>query len=76
MSPAERMRRHRKRQRAGRRVLLVEIDEVAIEHVLISHGYLDPLRADSAKSVERALAALIDRLCTVTRNGSPEENAV
>jgi hypothetical protein len=65
---AERMRRHRERQRAGRRVLRVEVDEAAIEDALVNHGYLDPLRADSSKSVERALAALIDRLCTVTRN--------
>lgn len=65
---AARMRRSRARRKQGRRVLRVEVDEALLEDVLRAHGYLPPL-ADDPSAVERALAAMLDRLCAVTRNG-------
>ena len=71
MSPAERMRRSRARRANGRRVLRVEVDEVALEHVLQLHGYLSPM-ADDREKIEHALAALLHQLCDVTRNADRE----
>ncbi|MGJ0394947.1 MAG: hypothetical protein ACR65U_01780 [Methylocystis sp.] len=69
MNAAERQHAYRARRARGRRVYRVEIDEVLIEQVLRTHGYL-PLNADDPAATERALAAMLDRLCDVTRNGT------
>ena len=58
MSPAEKMQRLRARQRAGREVLLVECDPVAVAIFLASHGYLP--ENDDRKAVGEALARALD----------------
>jgi hypothetical protein len=54
----------RRREKSGRILLRIEIDEAALAAMLVGHKLLDPLLADDRKSLtaatERALAALCD----------------
>lgn len=68
---AARMRRSRERQRAGRRVLRVEVDEAGLEDALRVHGHLPPT-ADDPRETERALHAMLNQFIAVTRNGAGE----
>jgi hypothetical protein len=72
MSPAaERQRRRRARQRSGRRVFRVEVDVVALEVALQAHEYLSPM-TDDPQQVERALRAMVEQFCSVTRDSIGE----
>lgn len=62
-SSKERQRRYRERQKAGRRVLMLEIDEVEIAAVLEKLRFLNPLSADDDEAVQRALHDLLGVLC-------------
>ena len=57
-------REWRRRQKSGRILLPIEVDEAALVAMLVERRWLDPLRADDRKSVttatERALAAICD----------------
>ena len=54
----------RRREKNGRILLRIEVDEAALVAMLVERRWLDPLRADDRKSLttatERALAALYD----------------
>ncbi len=63
MKSASRMRRLRARRAAGRRIVRAEVDELALEATLIELGHLDPLRADDVQAIERALSALLAKIC-------------
>ena len=54
----ERVRRHRARQRAGREVVPVEMDTVAVAIFLAIQGY--PPEGDDRRSVGEALAAALE----------------
>ena len=58
---AERMRRYRERQRAGRRVVQVEIDADG-EEALIGAGLLGAWATDDGGAVADAVAALLRQL--------------
>ena len=60
-SAAERMRAFRARQLRGHVVLRVEVDEVAVEEMLIDGGYLAAWDAGERARVETALAAYVTR---------------
>jgi transcription termination factor NusB len=71
-SPAERMRRHRARQRAGKRVFRIEADQALLEIALQTHDHLSSV-TDDPKEIERALGRMIAQFCrVVTRNGAGE----
>jgi hypothetical protein len=55
MTCAERVRRHRQRQRDGRVVLCVEAEEVALIEKLIVARLLDPTLADDPQQVIAAV---------------------
>ena len=59
MSPAERMRRHRERRRAGLRVVQVEVNQEAIAR-LIALGWLSEVEAQDRSRVITALENIID----------------
>lgn len=54
-----RQRRYRERQKSGRRVLMVEIDEVETTTMLEELHFLHPLDADDDEALERALGNMI-----------------
>ncbi|MFK4725846.1 hypothetical protein ABIE89_006946 [Bradyrhizobium niftali] len=60
---AERQRTHRQRQAAGKIVLPVEVDEVAITEALISAGLLSQQDLDDPRRVAAALAAVVSTWC-------------
>jgi hypothetical protein len=62
MSAAERQRRYRERQREGRRVVMVEIDEAALSDVLVETGHLSPVMADDPEHLRRAIERHLSRL--------------
>ncbi len=61
-SSKERQRRYRERQKAGRRILRLEINVVEVAAVLERLGFLNPLNADDDEAVRRALDTLIRAL--------------
>lgn len=66
---AERQRRHRARARAGRVVIPVEADDVALAEALIAAGFLSPGRADDREALAEATARVLDVWSEmVTRN--------
>jgi hypothetical protein len=60
MTCAERVRRHRQRQRDGRVVLCVEAEEVALIDKLIVARLLDPTMADDPQQVVVAVTRLLE----------------
>jgi hypothetical protein len=60
---AERQRRHRRRQRLGLSVVMIEVDEASIADTLVRTGFLSPLNADNPAAIrdaiEKHLAALV-----------------
>jgi hypothetical protein len=60
MTCAERVRRHRQRQRDGRVVLCVEAEEVALIDKLIVARLLDPTMADDPQQVVAAVTRLLE----------------
>lgn len=59
----ERQRRYRERRKAGRRVIRVEIDEVALSAVLEGLNFLDPQDGDDDEAIGRGLTEMIQVLC-------------
>lgn len=59
---AERARRHRRRQRAGRIVLSLEVDEVDHVEMLIEAGFLCRSGAEDRDEIAAATARLVERL--------------
>ena len=59
-SIAQRVRAHRARRRAGRTVLLVEIDEVAWADILVRLHMLDPNNADDGKALAIAMQRFLE----------------
>ncbi|MBY5443760.1 hypothetical protein HFO93_09745 [Rhizobium leguminosarum] len=62
-SSRDRQRRYRRRRQAGRRVIMVEVDEVELAAVLEKLRFLNPLSADDDEAVQRALQNLLGILC-------------
>jgi hypothetical protein len=60
MTCAERVRRHRQRQRDGRVVLCIEAEEVALIDKLIVARLLDPTMADDPQQVVAAVTRLLE----------------
>lgn len=60
---AERQRAHRKRQAAGKVVLQIEADEVAVTEALLSAGLLSQQDAEDPRKVAAALAAVVSTWC-------------
>jgi hypothetical protein len=58
---AERARRHRARERAGKVVLNVEIDEVAVAELCVAAGLLDG-QADDRRALAHAVEQLLGAL--------------
>jgi hypothetical protein len=67
-SSAIRQRRYRDRQRGGRVVLTVEVDEVALSEALLAAGFISPEHADDRQALETALEYVVH--LWVTRNGA------
>ncbi len=59
---SSRMRRHRARQRAGRLVLAVEVDEVGLVELLIETGRLSRDRSEDRKAITDATTKLLASL--------------
>ena len=59
-SAAERMRRHRERQRDGLRCLSIELRATEIDE-LIDRGLLKPDTRNDTKSITEALYAFLDK---------------
>ncbi|MEY9581514.1 hypothetical protein [Sinorhizobium fredii] len=59
----ERQRRYRLRRKSGRRIIMLEVDEVELAVMLESLNFLDPLKADDDEAVERGLNDMIQVLC-------------
>jgi hypothetical protein len=60
MTVAERVRKCRARQRAGRVVLCVEADEMPLIEALIVAKLLEPTQADDPAAVVRGVTRLIE----------------
>ncbi|MGO7508891.1 hypothetical protein ACC677_02505 [Rhizobium ruizarguesonis] len=58
-----RQRRYRERQKSGRRVLMLEIDEVETAAMLEELHFLNPLDADDDEALQLALCKMIQLLC-------------
>ncbi len=61
-SSTARVRRWRARRRAGRVVVHLEIDEVAVGELLAHHGVLPPCGCDDSATLGHALEQFIERL--------------
>jgi hypothetical protein len=57
---AERMRRHRERQRDGLRCLIVELRQTEID-TLVRNGFLKTDARDDLRSIEMALYEFLER---------------
>jgi hypothetical protein len=68
MTCADRVRRHRQRQRDGRVVLCIEAEEVALIDKLIVARLLDPTMADDPQQVVAAVTRLLE---IFSRDGPP-----
>jgi hypothetical protein len=53
---AERLRRFRQRERAGRFILAFEADEIETIALLIAGGFLNPAEADQPRAIAAAAA--------------------
>ncbi|MGO6787611.1 hypothetical protein ACCS70_29520 [Rhizobium ruizarguesonis] len=62
-SSKERQRRYRERRKAGRRVVRLVVDDVALSVVLEALNFLDPQDADDDEAVERGLNDMVQVLC-------------
>ncbi|MBB2674520.1 UNVERIFIED_ORG: hypothetical protein GGE44_004098 [Rhizobium esperanzae] len=62
-SSRDRQRRYRRRRQAGRRVIMLEVDEVELAVMLEQLRFLDPQEADDGQAVERGLNKMIQVLC-------------
>ncbi len=62
-SSRERQRRYRERQKAGRRVIMIEIDEVETAAALERLHLLNPLYADDDEAVQQALNEMVRVFC-------------
>jgi hypothetical protein len=60
---AARSRRYRQRQRDGRRVFLVEVDECDATSWLVHDRLLDTALADDPRAIGAALGEVIRRYC-------------
>jgi hypothetical protein len=58
-SASERMRRYRKRQRRGQRIIRLQIGPNEIEG-LVSRGFLGPGDREDASAIEFGMSAFID----------------
>ncbi|QFI65232.1 hypothetical protein [Sinorhizobium alkalisoli] len=63
LTSRERQRRYRERRKVGRRVIRVEIDEVALCVVLEGLNFLDPQDGDDGEAIGRGLTEMIQVLC-------------
>ncbi|MBX5221428.1 hypothetical protein HJC04_14035 [Rhizobium sp. NLR8a] len=61
-SSKERQRRYRARRKAGRRVVVLEVDAVELAVVLESLHFLNPMEEDNDAAVQRALVNMIRAL--------------
>jgi hypothetical protein len=59
---ADRVRAHRARRAAGRRVLVVEVDEIQAIDVLEAARLLPPLHDHDQHEIEQAVARLLELL--------------
>ena len=62
MSARERMRRWRERNRAGKRLVTVELDDLVLSEALVATGDLDPQQDDDPKALSRGLQSLLARM--------------
>lgn len=62
-SSKARQRRYRERQKSGRRVLQIEVDEVELAAALERLNLLDPLKADDGEAVQKAFDEMVRVLC-------------
>jgi hypothetical protein len=71
---AARMRRRRAREREGKAVLRIEVDEIEVAEVLCAARLLDPVlnhsREDIARGIEKLLAAIARDGTTLSIVGS------
>ena len=74
LTPAEKMRRYRKRVRAGKRVVALELDQALVEDGLIGHGYLAREDADDLEKVAAALRAAVTQ--KIAAPSEPEDAAL
>lgn len=61
-SSASRLRLFRARQRDGKIVLPIEVDEVPFTEMLVTGGWLDPAHVDDRDAMARAAARLLRAL--------------
>jgi hypothetical protein len=66
-SAAERMRRYRKRQRRGQRIIRVQVGPPEIE-TLVSKGFLGPGNRNDSIAIEFGLSAFIDEVLNDRRD--------
>jgi hypothetical protein len=64
MSAADRQRARRARIKAGRAVLRIEVDDVAVPEALVDAGFLHSFDADNREAIEKAIETLLTRLST------------
>jgi hypothetical protein len=62
VSSTNRVREHRARERAGKVLLHLEVDEVDVTELLVRHGLLPPRRDCDRTELAAALSTLIRRL--------------
>lgn len=62
LSPAERVRRHRRRQRLGLDVIRVELDRWQLVDWLIQRGRLADEDSDCAEKVDAAFARVVNEM--------------
>ena len=64
LSPSARYtREYRRREKTGRILLRIEVDEAALVAMLVEHKWLNPLRADDRKSVTSATELALAAIC-------------
>jgi len=64
-SPAQRQAAYRRRQRGGRVVLLIEVDEAAVEALLTRAGLLAPGVEYCRDQLADAVARQLELLCAI-----------
>ena len=57
---AEKMRRYRRRQKAGRAMLTIEVDMSVLADFLADRGFIMPWDADNRAAIAKALATALD----------------
>ena len=57
---ADKMRRYRRRQKAGRVMLTIEVDVTALTDFLADRGFIMPWDADDRAAIAKALATALD----------------